>query len=316
MAKSGGSEKMLNFFVNLVNNVGVPVILVGTPKAVKVLQGDFRQARRGSGLGGDMVCDRIQKDEVWDLLVSSIWHYQWTKKETPLTSEISSILYEETQGIPDLLKKVYAIAQAYAISSGKEEITPYIIRKAAKENLKLVQPMLTALKTGNIREIAKYEDICMAGVDFNDFLTWTKETINLDLRAKEIKKRQNKMKQENLMEEKKEAVLKLVDLGMDAKKAQKIIDTMLSKNQDVSAEGMVEDAAAVVGNDGIKEGIEKKGIRKVKGRKEKQSTANPLDIRTVVEQGKKDNKSAYEVLKESGYIISFKDDIFSMEVVW
>ena len=316
MAKSGGSEKMLNFFVNLVNNVGVPVILVGTPKAVKVLQGDFRQARRGSGLGGDMVCDRIQKDEVWDLLVSSIWHYQWTRKETPFTPEISSILYEETQGIPDLLKKVYAIAQAYAISSGKEEITPYIIRKAAKENLKLVQPMLTALKTGNIREIAKYEDICMTGIDFDDFLTRTKESINLDLRAKEIKKRQNKMKQENLMEEKKEAVVKLVDLGMDAKKAQKIIDTMPSQNQDVSAEGMVEDAMALFKDEGMKEEPEKKGIRKVKGRKEKQSTANLLDIRTVVEQGKKDNKSAYEVLKESGYIISFKDDIFSMGVVW
>nr|WP_242847815.1 ATP-binding protein [Fervidicella metallireducens] len=50
MAKSGGSEKMLNFFVNLVNNVGVPVILEGTPKAVKVLQGDFRQAQEGQVL--------------------------------------------------------------------------------------------------------------------------------------------------------------------------------------------------------------------------------------------------------------------------
>lgn len=38
LARSGGSEKMLNFFVNLINNVGVPVILVGTPKAVKVLR--------------------------------------------------------------------------------------------------------------------------------------------------------------------------------------------------------------------------------------------------------------------------------------
>ena len=156
----------------------------------------------------------------------------------------------------------------------------------------------------------------MTGIDYNDFLTWTKETINLDLRAKEIKKKQNKMKQENLMEEKKEAVLKLVDLGMDAKKAQKIIDTMPSQNQDVSADGMVEDAMALLKDKGMKEEPEKKGIRKVKGRKEKQSTANLLDIRTVVEQGKKDNKSAYEALKESGYIISFEDDIFSREVVW
>jgi len=307
---------MLNFFVNLVNNVGVPVILVGTPKAVKVLQGDFRQARRGSGLGGDMVCDRIQKDEVWDLLVSSIWHYQWTRKETPFTSEISSILYEETQGIPDLLKKVYAIAQAYAISSGKEEITPYIIRKAAKENLKLVQPMLTALKTGNIREIAKYEDICMVDIDFNNFLVRTKESINLDLRAKEIKKRQNKMKQENLMEEKKEAVLKLVDLGMDAKKAQKIIDNMLSKSQNVSADGMMVDSMALFEDEDMKEEPEKNEMRNTKERKEKQSMENPFDIRIIVEQGKKDDKSAYESLKEAGYIISFKDDVFSMEVVW
>ncbi len=294
----------------------MPVILVGTPKAVKVLQGDFRQARRGVGLGGDMVCDRIQKNEVWDLLISSIWHYQWTREETPLTPEISSVLYEETQGIPDLLKKVYAIAQAYAISSGKEEITPYIIRKVAKENLKLVQPMLTALKTGNIREIAKYEDICMAGIDFNDFLTRTKESINLDLRAKEIKKKQNKVKQENLMEEKKEAILKLIDLGIDAKKAQKIIDNMLSKSQNVSADGMKVDSMVLFEDEDMKEEPEKKEMRNTKEKNEKQSMAKPFDIRIVVEQGKKDDKSAYESLKEAGYIISFKGDVFSMEVVW
>lgn len=118
------------------------------------------------------------------------------------------------------------------------------------------------------------------------------------------------------MEEKKEVVLKLVDLGMDAKKAQKIIDTMPSQNQDVSVDGIVEDAMALLKDDRIKEEMKKKGTRKVKGRKEKQSTTNLLDIRNVVEQGKKDNKSAYEALKESGYIISFEDDIFSMEVVW
>ncbi len=55
LAKSGGSEKMLNFFVNLVNTIGVPVVLIGTMKALSVLQSEFRQARRGSGQG-DMNC--------------------------------------------------------------------------------------------------------------------------------------------------------------------------------------------------------------------------------------------------------------------
>ncbi|MCG1012439.1 TniB family NTP-binding protein, partial [Tepidanaerobacter sp. GT38] len=302
LARSGGSEKMLNFFVNLINNVGVPIVLVGTPKAIKVLQ-----ARRGSGIAGDMVYDRIQKDEIWDLLINSIWHYQWTRKETPLTPELSSVLYEETQGIPDLLKKVYAIAQAYAISSGKEEITQYIIKKVAKENLKLIQPMLNALKTNNLREIIKYDDIYMEDIDYTDYLTRTKESINLDLRAKEIRKKQKKMKQENLMERKKKVILKLVELGIDAKKAQKIIDTMFSQN--VSIEDIIKNAMEMVRNDRIKEEVEEKI------KKEKQNVVNHLDIRTIVAQAQKDSKNVYEAMKESGYIISYEDDIFSKEVV-
>ena len=61
LAKSGGAEKMLNFFVTLVNTIGVPIILIGTMRAMSVLQGDFRQARRGSGQG-DLLWDRMEKN--------------------------------------------------------------------------------------------------------------------------------------------------------------------------------------------------------------------------------------------------------------
>jgi hypothetical protein len=308
MAKSGGSEKMLNFFVNLVNNVGVPVILVGTPKAIAVFQGDFRQARRGAGPAGDMICDRIQKDGVWDLLVNSIWRYQWTRKETPLTPEINNVLYEETQGIPDLLKKVYGIAQAYAISTGKEEITPYIIKKVAKQNLKLVQPMLTALKTGNVREIAKFEDICMLNINFNGFLTRTKQSITLDLKAKAIKKQEKEQKKEDMMDKKKEAVLKLIDLGFDAKKAQKTIDKMDYEqgNENVSINSIVLDAIKLLTD----------GEKKNKASGEGKVKYDASDIRYIVEQGKKYNKSAYESLLEKGYIKTFQNDVFSFQRRW
>ncbi len=64
VAKSGGQEKMLNFFVNLVNTIGIPVILIGTTKAMSVLQSEFRQARRGSGHQGDLVWENLEKDEI------------------------------------------------------------------------------------------------------------------------------------------------------------------------------------------------------------------------------------------------------------
>jgi len=45
-ARGLGDERMLNFFVTLVNTAGVPIILIATPKAMSILQSEFRQARR------------------------------------------------------------------------------------------------------------------------------------------------------------------------------------------------------------------------------------------------------------------------------
>ena len=58
--------------------------------------------------------------------------------------------------------------------------------------------MITALKTGNIRELAKYEDISMADVDFPALLNRSKEFISLALKAKEIRKKQNRQNKEEI----------------------------------------------------------------------------------------------------------------------
>ncbi|WP_218008338.1 ATP-binding protein [Cytobacillus firmus] len=108
LSKSGGSEKMLNFFVTLVNTIGIPVLMVGTNKAISILQSEFRQARRGSGQG-DMVWSQMPNDESWDLFVEGMWEYQWTSHFTELTSEFNDFLYEESQGILDIAVKLFML---------------------------------------------------------------------------------------------------------------------------------------------------------------------------------------------------------------
>ena len=77
-SNNNGSEKMMNFFVTLVNEIGIPVMMIGTMKARAVLQRDFRQARRGSGQG-DMVWQQMEQDDDWEVLIESMWEYQWMK---------------------------------------------------------------------------------------------------------------------------------------------------------------------------------------------------------------------------------------------
>jgi hypothetical protein len=157
-AKSGGSEKMLNFFVTLVNTIGVPVVLIGTPTALPILQSEFRQARRGSGQGG-LIWNHMKNDDSWEILIKVMWKYQWTRHKSPFTAEMKNLLYEETQGIVDLAVKLYGISQIKAINGGSERVTVEIIRESAAESLKLVKPMLDALRSGDMKKIMQYGDI-------------------------------------------------------------------------------------------------------------------------------------------------------------
>jgi hypothetical protein len=173
-AKSGGSEKMLNFFVTLVNTIGVPVILIGTNKAKPILQSEFRQARRGSGQG-DLLWDRMKNDITWETMLRAMWRYQWTKKHTELTVVLRDAIYDESQGIIDIAVKLFAMAQVKAIATGKEEITEKVIRKVAAEKLRLVKPMLEALRSGDKRRISQFEDI--RPIDIEDYIAANVTTI-------------------------------------------------------------------------------------------------------------------------------------------
>jgi hypothetical protein len=163
-AKGGGREKMLNFFVSLVNTVGIPVVLIGTSNAMSVLQSEFRQARRSSAQGA-LIWDRMQNDTSWEVMLHAMWKYQWLQKPTPLTDDLKNVLYDESQGILDIAVKLYAMAQSKAIADGVETITPKTIREVVGEKLHLIKPMLEALRDGDLKRLAQYEDLRLLGVD-------------------------------------------------------------------------------------------------------------------------------------------------------
>lgn len=162
-ARGTGKEDLLNFLVTLVNTIGIPVILIGTLGAVRTLTGDFRQARRASGLGS-MVWERLSRADGWDYFVTRMWRYQWTQEHTPLTEEILECLYDESQGIIDVVIKLFMLAQMQVIQLRRargrpETLDAKLFRHIAKENFKLISPMINALKRGDREAIIKYDDI-------------------------------------------------------------------------------------------------------------------------------------------------------------
>lgn len=168
-AKRDGAAQVHNFLVQLDNELGIPVVLVGTPKAQSVLTGEFRRARRASGLGA-FPWDRMAEDEEWKVFTNTLWKYQYTRKPTLLTEELCHTLYFESQGITDLAVKVYMLAQIEAIARAttddEEEITKDLIELVAQDRLRYMQRFLNALRKNNSEELKKYEDIAPLDLEF------------------------------------------------------------------------------------------------------------------------------------------------------
>lgn len=175
--KSGGAEKMLNFFVTLVNTVGLPVVMVGTPKARFIFEGDFRSARRGAGFGS-IFWEQLAKESnftqddgtlrksEWNKLTDHLWKYQWLRKaDLTLSEDIRDRWYELSQGVLDIVVKLYVLAQLRAIDSGLERITVKLLQNTYEEDLKPIHPMIEALQSGRADRIAQFSDLVLPDID-------------------------------------------------------------------------------------------------------------------------------------------------------
>lgn len=282
-SKSGGSDKMLNFFTSLTNIVNIPIILVGTMAARNILQADFRMARRTIGSSGNVVWDRLKKDESWELLIDSIWEYQWTRNKTPLTKEFIELLYEESQGIIDIAVKIYCMVQIKAISTGVEEIAVDLIKEVVDKNLNAVRPMLDAMKSNDLKKIAKYQDICT--VEYEEFLLNETKEVDFVKRIKEYKEAK-KLKTTNVREQ---AIIKLIELDIDRAKATKSVDRIIDEEGiDIQLKDLVISALKI--------------IDEVSTKKERLDFKCE-DIRKIINIAIENNETSYEGLKAAGYIL-------------
>lgn len=165
--KRGNEGKLtMNFFVELHNKLGVPLVFVGTYSSIDLFTPLLATARRASGMG-ILFFDRMEKGKKWNVFMEKLWKYQWLKEFLPLSEEMSDLFYQETQGITDLVVNLFIQVQLLALSLGKEKINTKIVKQVADTNLKILRPSLKALQTGDIEELKKIEDLKpeWAGVD-------------------------------------------------------------------------------------------------------------------------------------------------------
>ena len=158
LAASGGAQKALNFFIMLSTYLGIPVVLLGTYKALELFSEQFAMVRRGEGQG-DMIMSNMLNDDYWEYFLAEVWKYQYTNIETVLNPKLIRTIYEQSAGIVDIAVKLYMLSQSQIIGTGNELITPKLIEDVARESLSGARPLLEALRRGDTEVLKKIDDM-------------------------------------------------------------------------------------------------------------------------------------------------------------
>ncbi|WP_345889097.1 ATP-binding protein [Staphylococcus aureus] len=196
-------EDMLNFFVTLSNTVGVPTVLIGTSKAQQLFKGNFRQARRAAS-EGSIIWDRMNEDsEEWEFFLETLWELQCLKTYSALTQDVKKAFYNDCQGITSVAVNLFILAQERALydeSNEDEKLTIRVLKKTAKEDMKIIQPTLNAIRKNDFRAMYKYEDIM---INLDELMQSHKQNTEYEGRIKEaMKERKNTLtyKRQELIE--------------------------------------------------------------------------------------------------------------------
>lgn len=101
-----------------------------------------------------------------------MWRWQYTRVSTPLDTRLMNTFYEETQGIVDLMVKLFVLCQMRVINAvGRvreqvELLTPELVREVAADSFNAVRPFIRALRDDDREALENFEDL----VDLNAWL--------------------------------------------------------------------------------------------------------------------------------------------------
>jgi hypothetical protein len=175
LTKPNGRKQIFSLLHRLNNEAKVPVVSIGTNKALKLFQDEFTNLRR-LGLSNDLTNYKLN-DPDWQVLVEYAWSYQLVGEPLDLTLERMKLIYSLTAGVPYCLFFLMEQANIKAIRSGKNDIDDKLLKEVYQLKFKFMRPALIALRLG---KTAAYDDIYCAIKDADkDHSAFVKELLKI-----------------------------------------------------------------------------------------------------------------------------------------
>lgn len=149
---------LVSMLIQLINNSGISICMVGTPESTKFFEKEMQLARRSLGLQ----YGALEYNEYFKYLCETVYKYQYVKNRTEISDMVIEWLYEHSSGLVSVVISLIHDAQEIAIMTGKEVLNIETLDIAYQERMKMlhgyIQPsILTKKQTTTKKKTEKKE---------------------------------------------------------------------------------------------------------------------------------------------------------------
>lgn len=164
-------ETALSKHLVMASNIShIPLVMAGTLETLHMLGARMTGARRLTGRGSatwlplEPTFDMDNPGD-FELLLKALWRYQYTTGPTPrLGKKWLSQFYRHSQGIPDVMVKLYVDAQRLAVNLDMPFMTPEVVDAANKRGHQHSEFVREGLRTRHPQWLPMLTDVYYPGL--------------------------------------------------------------------------------------------------------------------------------------------------------
>lgn len=134
VVNSKNGKSLIGALIQLINNSGISICMVGTPESTVFFGQAMQLARRSVGLQYNTMC----YDAYFQDFCKGVFGYQFVKQRTNITDAVIEWLYEHSSGVTSVVITLIHDAQEIAILNGKEVLNLETLNEAYLQRLSLL----------------------------------------------------------------------------------------------------------------------------------------------------------------------------------
>lgn len=157
-ARSMNAEVVLNLFSEIIERLGISLLVLATPAVQAVIESSVRNVRKLASYGQTVFTPMKRRDALWRDFCETCWDYTFVRNKGQLTSEICDAWHKASGGNTAFATLTFMLAQRNEI--GEREIVDTVaLQRVAATDLAFLQPAIVAINSGSPAKLRAFDDL-------------------------------------------------------------------------------------------------------------------------------------------------------------